>query len=242
MKYQRKHYLIFFLNPTWRPNHVTYHFEINKLASHTCHEYSSEISPSLDQRFWRRCLKVLGFFQDGRQTMWRINNKLTNLKEDLRENVRVKFHLNLHSRSGEEDFFKKNTKKQDGGRITSLMTSKYFFSTMNFCVDDAQEISNFCHVAFYLTNFYWDTSSLMTSRKITRIPERELVQMYQAKFFYTRRFPRYRGPKLICFFKMAPVSRDLWRHNYQLCMLSKKIHIWWKFCVDWSYHFWENGI
>ncbi len=104
-EFQRKHYLIFFLNPTWRPNHVTYQFEINKLISPSCPEYSCEISPSSDQRFWRRrCLKVLGFFQDGRQTMWPINKKLTNLKEDLMGNICVKFRLNLSGRSGEEDF------------------------------------------------------------------------------------------------------------------------------------------
>ena len=31
--------------------------------------------------------------------------------------------------------------------------------------------------------------------------------------------------KVFRFFKMAPVPRDLWRHNYQLSMLSKNIHI-----------------
>ncbi len=140
-EFQRKHYLIFFLNPTWRPNHVTYQFEINKLISPTCPEYSCEISPSSDQRFWRRrCLKVLGFFQDGRQTMWPIKKKLTNLKKDLLGNICVKFRLNLSGRSGEEDFFFKNTKKQDGGRITSSMTSGKTFSTVNLGVDDAQKI------------------------------------------------------------------------------------------------------
>ena len=53
--------------------------------------------------------KMYRFFQDGCQTMWPINKKLTNLKKDLLGNICVKFRLNLFSRSGEEDFFKKNS-------------------------------------------------------------------------------------------------------------------------------------
>ncbi len=95
---------------------------------------------------------------------------------------------------------------------------------MNLCVDDAQKISDFSHAAFYLTNFYWHTASPMTSRKITRVPHRELSKMHQAKKFSIARFQRYRGPKFIAFFKMAPAPRDQWRHNYYLIVLSKKIH------------------
>ncbi len=156
--------------------------------------------------------------------MWPIKKKLTNLKKDLLGNIRVKFRLNLSGRSGEEDFFQKNIKKQDGGRITSSMTSQKTFSSDNLGVDDAQNFSDFSHAAFYLTNFHRHTSSPMTSRKITPVPHRDLSKMYQAKFFSIARFLRYRGPKFIGFFKMAPVSHDLWRHNYQLIMLSKNIH------------------
>ncbi len=95
---------------------------------------------------------------------------------------------------------------------------------MNLGVDDAQKISDFSHVAFYLTNFHRYTASPMTSRKITRVPHRELSKMYQAKNFSIARFQRYRGPKFIVFFKMAPAPRDQWRHNYELIVLSKKIH------------------
>ncbi len=96
-------------------------------------------------------------------------------------NIFVKFRLNLSGRSGEEDFFQKNIKKQDGGRITSSMTSQKTFSSMNLCVNDAQEISDFSHAAFYLTNFHRHTASPVTSRKITRIPDGEISNMYQAK-------------------------------------------------------------
>ena len=34
-QFQRKHYLIFFFNPIWLPNHVTYHLFLNKLVQCT---------------------------------------------------------------------------------------------------------------------------------------------------------------------------------------------------------------
>ena len=105
-------------------------------------------------------------------------------------------------------FFKKKFLKQDGGRNTSSMTSRKTFSTVNLSVDDAQKISDFSHVAFYLTNFHRHTASPMTSRKITPVPHRELSKMYQANFFSIARFQRYRGAKFIAFFKMASAPRD----------------------------------
>ena len=113
-------------------------------------------------------------------------------------NVFVKFRLNLSSRSGEEDL--KNS-KQDGCQTKSLMTSQKKFSTVNCCVDEAQEISDFSHAAFYLTNFHRDTASPMTSRKITHLSHGEFIKMYEAKYFSIARFQRYRGLKFIVFFQ-----------------------------------------
>ena len=61
-------------------------------------------------------------------------------------------------------------------------------------------------------------------KKITRVPDGEIMKMYEAKKISITLFQRYRGPKFIVFFKMAPVPCDPWRHNYQLSLLSKKIH------------------
>ncbi len=72
---------------------------------------------------------------------------------------------------------------------------------MNLCVDDAQEISNFSHAAFYLTNFHRDTASPMTSRKITRIPDRELSKMYQAKKFLHWKVSEIQRSKVYRFFQ-----------------------------------------
>ncbi len=105
-------------------------------------------------------------------------------------------------------FFSKNIKKEDGGRITSSMTSQKTFSSDNLGVDEAQNFSDFSHAAFYLTYFHRHTSSPMTSRKITPVPHRELSKMYQAQNFSIARFQRYRGPKFIGFFKMAPAPCD----------------------------------
>ena len=71
---------------------------------------------------------------------------------------------------------------------------------------------------------FTDTASLMTSWKISSLPHWEFITMYKAKDFSIAPFQRYRGPKFIVFFKMVPVTRDLWRHNYKPSMLSKKIH------------------
>ena len=62
MWFQRKHYLIFFLKPTWLPNHVTYQLEINKHVKACLGESVGEFLPQSVQPFWRRrFLKFINF-------------------------------------------------------------------------------------------------------------------------------------------------------------------------------------
>jgi len=136
-------------------------------------------------------------------------------------NICVKFHLNLSSRFG-EDLKKKFFKTRWRPNYVTNDVTIIFFDGEFMC--RWQEILGFSHAALYLTNFHRHTASPMTSRKITPVPHRELSKMYQAKKISIARFQRYRGPKFIAFFKMAPAPCDQWRHNYELIVLSKKIH------------------
>ena len=54
-RFQRKH-LIFFFNPIWPPNHITYHLEINKLVQACLGEHVCKVLPQSVQPFWRRKL------------------------------------------------------------------------------------------------------------------------------------------------------------------------------------------
>jgi len=50
------------------------------------------------------------------------------------------------------------------------------------------------------------------------------LQCMKRKIFPLHRFRDTEVQNLSFFFKMVPVPRDLWRHNYKQSMLSKKIH------------------
>ena len=53
-RFQRKRYLIFFFNPIWLPNHVTYQLFLNKPVLPRLGKHFCEVSPWSVQPFWRR--------------------------------------------------------------------------------------------------------------------------------------------------------------------------------------------
>ena len=167
MWFQRKHYLIFFLNPTWLPNHATYQLEFNKLM------WSFPL-------IWPAVLEKKMF-------------------EGFRVNSSFKLKKKIQNKMAAEP---------------SHRWRQFYFSIVNCCADDAQEISDFSYAAFYLTNFHRDNASLMTSRKISRLPHWEFITMYEAKDFSIAPFQRYRGPKFIGFFQDG--ARTTWPMTSQL--------------------------
>ena len=151
-----------------------------------------------------------------------------------------KFHLNLSSHSEEEDFSIFSFKTICLSKHVTYSVIIFLFHEL-LCNWRSRNFKffrcSFIRVKFSRGHHFTDDVT-----KIHTSSPWGVIAMCQVSIFSIVPFRRYRGLKLFGFSKMAPVSRDLWRHNYQLHILRKKKRyiLRWKFRVDRSNGCQEN--